>query len=610
MRRFYIKKLIVSGPSHQDSIIEFCPGLNFVLGPSNTGKSFIMESIDYVFGFTPRKDRPSKVVDNSNGYEHVTLILSTENGDVTLKRTIGESKIYVSGGGFTAGHYSTSHSAKKSINSVYLQLLGIDEDHKIRSAQKDDSTQALTWRSMLHLFMLKQGDVDRESSALLFPNNAGETASLAVLLFLLTGQDASNIDSKEDPKITEGKRQALVNYLLDKVNYTANKRAEIERVLEGAENQSPHIAMNQIKEKIAELQNMINAATQESDELMSKIYQLNSKLSETRTVKHNFSNLRIQYQADIKRIGFIVDCATNDSSEPTKTICPICGTETEALNDPAIIESSASELKKIKQSLKELGNAQATVESQENELISTIESLEEKRHNIDTMISEQLQPQLSAFQEQLDKNLKFIRLSSELEIIRENEYELRNELYEKETQETPKSVEYHIKDDFTPQLIHGLEDRLRYILRESKFGGAETARLNMDIFDIEINKMKKAVFSGGGICAILNTITTLALNRYLIELDKFAPGFYAVDSALTQFSESKYKEQDETIKQNFINFLIKHAKDHQIIFIEQTERMPFIPETDESAGIRTKIFTHDKEHGQYGFLNDVYNPDK
>ena len=53
MNRFYIEKLMVSGGGHHASIIDFKPGLNFILGPSNTGKSLVMDCLDYMFGFTP-----------------------------------------------------------------------------------------------------------------------------------------------------------------------------------------------------------------------------------------------------------------------------------------------------------------------------------------------------------------------------------------------------------------------------------------------------------------------------------------------------------------------------------------------------------------------------
>lgn len=86
MNRFYIDKIVVSGTGHSDSLINFKPGLNFIVGPSNTGKSLIMDCIDYVFGFTPKSDRPSKIVDNNNGYEKITLYLKTTSGIVILER--------------------------------------------------------------------------------------------------------------------------------------------------------------------------------------------------------------------------------------------------------------------------------------------------------------------------------------------------------------------------------------------------------------------------------------------------------------------------------------------------------------------------------------------
>lgn len=219
MNRFYIKKLMVSGGGHHTSVIDFKPGLNFILGPSNTGKSLVMDCLDYMFGFTPKKNKPSKIVDNNNGYEWITLQLATANGTVILERKIGESKITVSGSDPTVEHgkYSVGHTAKKNINTVFLHLLGIDEPHSVRSAETGSKTQALTWRSMLHLFFLKQGDVARESSALLAPGSMGPTASAAVLLFLLTGQDANNLLQDEDPKISEAKKKALISYIQDKL---------------------------------------------------------------------------------------------------------------------------------------------------------------------------------------------------------------------------------------------------------------------------------------------------------------------------------------------------------------------------------------------------------
>lgn len=611
MNRFYIEKLIVSGGGHKATVIDFKPGLNFILGPSNTGKSLVMDCLDYVFGFTPKKNRPSKIVDNNYGYERISLHLTTDKGTVILERKIGDTKIAVSGTDPTVDHgtYSIGHTAKKNINAVYLHLLGIDEPHSVRSAEKGAKTQDLTWRNMLHLFFLKQGDVARESSALLAPGSMGHTASAAVLLYLLTGQDANNLAADEDPKISEAKKKALIGYIQEKVEELSAKREKLEEVLSSSNIVDPRTSVERVRQEIAELQAQVDAATKESQQIMSQIYEWNGKLSESKTVGHNFSILHQQYQSDIRRIGFIVDGAANISPVRKKVKCPICGEETERVQDTTFIDASATELEKIKRHLSELSDAQRSVEHQQETIIATIRALEQSKAAIDTLINEQLQPKLAVFEEELEQQLKLIRISSELEIVRQNEVQYRSELFSKETEETPESSKHNIFEDYDYDIIHGFENKLREILQASKIGGAATARLNMENFDIEIGGFKKSVSMGGGFCGILNTITTLAMSEYLIDLGRNAPGFYAVDSSLTQLSEAEHKEQGDTIKQNFIEYLISHARKRQVIIVEQMKRMPFIPDDSDENSVHVIRFSRNKEKGRYGFLNEVYNPE-
>lgn len=611
MNRFYIEKLIVSGGGHKATLIDFKPGLNFILGPSNTGKSLVMDCLDYVFGFTPKKNRPSKIVDNNYGYERIALHLATGKGTVILERKIGDTKIAVSGTDLSIEHgtYSVGHTAKKNINAVYLHLLGIDEPHAVRSAEKGSKTQDLTWRSMLHLFFIKQADVSRESSALLAPGSVGHTASAAVLLYLLTGQDANNLTADEDPKISEAKKKALIGYIQEKVNEFTRRREMLEETLSTSNITDPRSNVEKVRKEISELQSQMDTATQESQQLVSQIYELNGKLSESRTVGHNFAILRQQYQSDIRRIGFIVDGASTISLVRKKVKCPICGEETERVKDTSFIEASAAELNKIKGHLAELSDAQHSIERQQEAIISMIHALEDKKNTVDTLISEQLHPKLSVFEAELEQQLSLIRLTSELEIVRQNEIQYRSELFSKENEDASEISKHNIFEDFDYDIIRGFEEKLREILQASKIGGATSARLNMENFDIEIGGFKKSVSMGGGFCGILNTITTLAMSGYLIDLDRNAPGFYAVDSSLTQLSEAEHKEQSDTIKQNFIEYLISHAHERQAIIIEQTKRLPFIPNESDADGVHVIQFSRNKAEGRYGFLNDVYNPE-
>jgi hypothetical protein len=609
MNRFYIEKLIVSGVGHKATVLDFKPGLNFILGPSNTGKSLVMDCIDYVFGFTPKKNRPSKIVDNNYGYERIALHLATDKGSVILERKIGDSKITVSGTDPTVDHgtYSVGHTAKKNINAVYLHLLGIDEPHSVRSAETGEKTQELTWRSMLHLFFIRQADVARETSSLLAPGSFGHTASAAVLLYLLTGKDANNLTAAEDPKISAAKKKALIGYIQEKVEEFTKRREKLEELLSSSNSTNPCISVEQVRKNITELQMQLDLATKESQQIMSEIYEWNGKLSESRTVEHNFAVLRRQYQSDIRRIGFIVDGAASIATVRKKVKCPICGEETECVKDTTFIDASAAELEKIKRHLSELSDAQRSVEHQQESIIATIRTLEEKKNNIDKLITDQLQPKLSSFEEALEEQLNLVRLTSELDIIRQNETQYRSELFKKESEDATEPSKHNIYKDYDYEIIHGFEEKLREILKASKIGGAASARLNMENFDIEIDGFKKSVSMGGGFCGILNTITTLAMSAYLIDLDRPAPGFYAVDSSLTQLSEAEYKEQSETIKQNFIEYLIAHAYERQVIIVEQTKRMPFVPEESDKDGIHVILFTRNRNDGRYGFLNDVYN---
>lgn len=130
----------------------------------------------------------------------------------------------------------------------------------------------------------------------------------------------------------------------------------------------------------------------------------------------------------------------------------------------------------------------------------------------------------------------------------------------------------------------------------------------MSNFDIEIDGFKKSVSMGGGFCGILNTITAFAMSEYLIECERSAPGFFAADSPLTQLSEAEHIEKGNTIKQNFIQYLIDNAFSRQVIIVEQ-KCLPFIPQKNSEKGVHVIEFTRNRTFGRYGFLNDVFNPE-
>ena len=114
---------------------------------------------------------------------------------------------------------------------------------------------------------------------------------------------------------------------------------------------------------------------------------------------------------------------------------------------------------------------------------------------------------------------------------------------------------------------------------------------------------------GGGYCAILNALTVYAMDTCIYENNGFAPGFFAIDSALTQLSEAEYVGKENSVKSHFMNYLISKAFDRQVIMIEQKDELPFIPAENTASGIHVIEFTRNPKEGRYGFLNDVVNPE-
>lgn len=83
---FEIRRLCVLGESKTPAEISFQKGLNVIVGASDTGKSYVAQCINFMFG---GGDAPKKILE-SEGYEIITLDLKLRANDdvVTLERAL------------------------------------------------------------------------------------------------------------------------------------------------------------------------------------------------------------------------------------------------------------------------------------------------------------------------------------------------------------------------------------------------------------------------------------------------------------------------------------------------------------------------------------------
>ncbi len=199
------------GPQKEPAEFKFTPGLNVLWGSSDTGKTFLVEAIDFMLGGgDPLKDIPERV-----GYDRVLLGLTTSGKDYTIYRSMN-------GGAFRrfegllpdvpadpkAGKtLSAGHSAKNynNLSNWLLQEVGLD--HKeILFNKTIGKKKSLGFRALAHLCVIIYPNITKTKSPILSGNWTEATREYGVFRLLLTGVDDSAV-TPDTPHPVEAKPQ-------------------------------------------------------------------------------------------------------------------------------------------------------------------------------------------------------------------------------------------------------------------------------------------------------------------------------------------------------------------------------------------------------------------
>ncbi|MBT0343351.1 ATP-binding protein, partial [Vibrio campbellii] len=92
---FIINRLICSGEGVENVSVDFSPTVHLIVGPSNTGKSYVFQCIKYMLG---SQTKPKRIT-QSEGYQdcYLEITLLSAGGEVcTLHRSLdgGDAKLY------------------------------------------------------------------------------------------------------------------------------------------------------------------------------------------------------------------------------------------------------------------------------------------------------------------------------------------------------------------------------------------------------------------------------------------------------------------------------------------------------------------------------------
>ena len=591
---FYIEKIIVTGSGKTDSIIELSNGVNIIYGPSNTGKTYIVKCIDYMFG------SEREPIDISTGYQYIKIIVRTQCGTITMSRKIGENKIEVSSNdnNVPSGKYATKASRTnydKTINSVWLSLIGINDLHLVIS-NENYKKQILSWRTFSHMFMLTETKIISEYSAILSGRDTSNTAVIASLIFLLSGQNFADTETKDAKEIKEAKKNAVKAYINKELFKLSERNQELLAQLKENPNIDIAIEIEKIMEEISDNEKQINNSIEENQKILAQLYEKNENLSECNVLLNRYDELATQYEADLKRLSFIVDGEANlDASFSTH--CPFCDGAVVVKKNHNYIYAAKSDYKKIKLQAKDLESASKELRSEKLSLEHEIGTLMVKKKSIEELIEKKLKPQVSILKEKLSAYKDAIECQKEINILKKLSEQKTADMIENDIDEEGE-LKFKVKEHLDYSFINELSNGIKSFLENCNYDNLLSVIFDIVDMDIVINGKKKSS-NGKGYNAYFNSVIAIVLSRYMESKAKYSPDFLVLDSPILSLKENETKKPSETMRNTLFEDIVDNQKGIQTIVIEN--EIPNINYKDANI----IHFTKEKNDGRYGFLLDV-----
>lgn len=591
---FCIEKVIVTGSGKTDSIIELTNGVNIIYGPSNTGKTYIVKCIDYMFG------SDKEPIDTSTGYQYVKIIVKTMRGKLTMSRKIGENKIQVDStdSKFPSGKYASKTSRNnygKTINSIWLSLIGVDEMHLIIS-NENFKKQILSWRTFSHMFILTETKIISDYSAILSEHDRSNTAALTSLIFLLSGKDFSDSEAKDSKEIKDAKKNAVKAYINKELFKLSERNQELHVQLKEASKVDIESEVEEVVSKIAEHERQINEAIDENQRILTQLHIKNESLSECNVLLNRYNELTTQYTADLKRLNFIVDGEAN-CGEHLSTQCPFCDNKIDVKKNHNYIDAAKSDYKKIKLQAKDLEKASQSLCEEKDALEQDIELLMEKKGSTEELIETELKPQLDTLNEKLSAYKVMIELKKEMDILRKFSEQKTADIIDNES-DNESELKFKVKEHFDYSFINDLTSSILSFLEECKYDNLLSVIFDKSSMDIVVNGKRKGS-NGKGFNAYFNSVVAIALSRYMEKNAKYSPDFLVLDSPILSLKEKQSKKPSETMRNTLFENILKNQNGIQTIVVENE-----IPDINYSDA-RIIHFTKEKDNGRYGFLLDV-----
>ncbi|MGW6401261.1 hypothetical protein [Streptomyces sp. NPDC055134] len=543
MTELRLTHLTYAGVGKPTARVDFDPRLTLIYGASDTGKSFIVDSIEYMLG-----GARLTLVPEAEGYSQILLGLLLPDGTpVTLVRTPGSNSVFVHLADLRdvvhetpAAVLTATHTARstRSVSLYLLDQLGL-AGTQIRT-NESGRTRMLNMRDLVHLALVTETrTIDTVPPVLHSSRAAGQSAAKSVAKFVLTGEDEPIVAAGPNPvqrRVHRGKITLLNQLVLDLNTKLVTQENTTEL-------QARRTRINTaIQERSAELHDVVElhaTAVGDRTALTQELAVLQDRIGETRDLLGRFHLLRRQYESDLARLEMVSEAGNLLGYFHTGT-CVFCGAEpqhqhpnhsqqeTTQLHAAVEMESFKTRhlLSDLLVTIHDLETQLQPLREQESAMTARADGLDQ-----DIAAAEQLVAplrtrvdELYAARSEVDRELELHRRIEELD-------EVRAGLDTEDSRPTGRPL-----DHIPARVVSAFDEVLQHTLSTWNVPGVEYAGYDQYSGEVQAGGRARAG-RGKGVRSVLHSAFTVALARFCIDRDLPHPGFLVLDSPVVTYRE-------------------------------------------------------------------------
>ncbi|MCC6448443.1 MAG: hypothetical protein IT215_07145 [Chitinophagaceae bacterium] len=600
---FIVTKLVLVGPQLQPAIVDFKKGLNVISGPTNTGKTFIFECLDFMMGAS----KLDRIVSQAKGYQTVFLEIESSSKRYTLERAIkgGDFKLYnckyADIINTTPSVISSKHSKDDNDSaSAFLLKLNNLLGKEIRSNDKG-AKRTLSYRDICHLLLVDENQIITKGSPLASDNFITRTPQLNAVKLIVSGIDDNAIITKQTAKVINSKKGKIE--LLDEIIL---KIKDSNPLLKDG---------NNISTELESIDKMLNFSKEAHNKLLVEFTDHDTKRSSISKNKHKKEEylidlqetlsrstlLKEYYDSDVKRLKSTIEAGVLLSENNTNSRnCPYCSSDIKSNVNPIeitqTINACEKEIEKISILVQELNKTVQLINAEKEAVNKEIADYSKELMSIENYLDANINKKLNDYFDQINtlnekKNKLLVSKYQENSI---SEYvSFKNSLSLAVKQPKEKGS----YDALSASLMQPISNTILKILKDCNYNKFETVTFSESNMDFVLGNEDRKLF-GKGFRAITYAIVILALTENTKSKD-YTISIPIFDSPLVTYSKPKADGEGiaKDLAMDFYRYCANISTCDQIIIFENE-----VPPLDIAEKMHHIVFTDIKGDGRQGFI--------